>query len=31
VHDLVTQLRGEAGERKVAGARMAVAGNGGGS
>ena len=31
VHELVTQLRGEAGERQVAGARIAVAGNGGGS
>ncbi len=31
IHELVTQLRGEAGERQVAGARIAVAGNGGGS
>lgn len=31
IHELVTQLRGEAGQRQVAGARIAVAGNGGGS
>lgn len=31
IHELVTQLRGEAGERQVSGARIAVAGNGGGS
>lgn len=31
IHELVTQLRGEAGERQVAGARIAVASNGGGS
>lgn len=30
IHELVTQLRGEAGERQVAGARIAFAGNGGG-
>ena len=30
VHELVTQLRGEAGVRQVAGARMALAENGGG-
>ncbi|MCC6195613.1 MAG: thiolase family protein [Burkholderiales bacterium] len=30
VHELVTQLRGEAGPRQVAGARIAVAENGGG-
>ena len=31
IHELVTQLRGEAGSRQVEGARIAVAGNGGGS
>lgn len=31
IHELVTQLRGEAGERQVVGARIAAAGNGGGS
>lgn len=31
IHELVTQLRGEAGERQVVGARIAVAGNGGGN
>lgn len=31
IHELVTQLRGEAGERQVAGARIAAASNGGGS
>ena len=31
IHELVTQLRGEAGQRQVKGARIAVAGNGGGS
>jgi hypothetical protein len=30
VHELVTQLRGEAGPRQVEGARIAVAENGGG-
>lgn len=30
VHELVTQLRGEAGQRQVAGARIALAENGGG-
>lgn len=31
IHELVVQLRGEAGARQVAGARIAVAGNGGGN
>jgi acetyl-CoA acyltransferase len=31
IHELVTQLRGEAGERQVAGARLALAENGGGA
>ncbi len=31
IHELVTQLRGEAGARQVAGARVALAQNGGGS
>jgi len=31
VHELVTQLRGEAGKRQVAGARVALAENGGGA
>jgi len=30
LHELVTQLRGEAGKRQVHGARIAVAENGGG-
>lgn len=30
IHELVTQLRGEAGPRQVEGARIAVAENGGG-
>ena len=30
IHELVTQLRGEAGTRQVEGARIAVAENGGG-
>ena len=29
IHEAVTQLRGEAGERQVAGARVAVASSGG--
>jgi len=31
IHELVTQLRGEAGARQVTGARIGVAGNGGGT
>jgi len=31
IHELVTQLRGEAGDRQVPGARIAAAGNGGGN
>jgi acetyl-CoA acyltransferase len=31
IHELVTQLRGEAGKRQVAGARLAMAENGGGA
>jgi acetyl-CoA acetyltransferase len=31
IHELVTQLRGEAGQRQVAGARIALAENGGGA
>jgi acetyl-CoA acetyltransferase len=31
IHELVTQLRGEAGKRQVAGARLALAENGGGA
>ncbi|MBK7263328.1 MAG: thiolase family protein [Rubrivivax sp.] len=31
IYELVTQLRGEAGDRQVVGARIAVAGNGGGN
>lgn len=30
IHELVTQLRGDAGQRQVAGARIAIASNGGG-
>ena len=30
IHELVTQLRGEAGKRQVEGARIAAAENGGG-
>ena len=30
IHELVTQLRGEAGARQVSGARIALAQNGGG-
>jgi len=31
IHELVTQLRGEAGKRQVEGARVALAENGGGA